>query len=210
MSENVPRRARRNLSLDEIVAVAIDMLTDADDTALTMRRLATECGVTPMALYNHVADKEEILTHVVDRVLEPVAVFDAAAHADPRVALIECGSLFRRRLLSHRGAASTFLRRPVVSPNLTRVTERLFELVDALELGSARVAETVDAVVLLTIGSIANDLTRPPEIRRLLGANEAHTEAPVMAKHLDDYANRDGDARYRQTLAWILDGVGAR
>ena len=62
-------RPRRDLSLDEIVSTATDMLSDVDDRSLTMRQLAAACGVTPMALYNHIEDKESLLTLVVDRVL---------------------------------------------------------------------------------------------------------------------------------------------
>ena len=90
---------------------------------------------------------------------------------------------------------------------MTRVTERFFELVAALELDDVGVPETVDATVLVTMGSIANDLTRPPEIRLQLGTNEAVSEAPRMLSQLDDYAGRDGQQRYRQAVGWIIDGA---
>ncbi len=202
-------RPRRNLSLDEIVSTATDILRDIDDGSLTMRQLATSCGVTPMALYNHIDDKESLLTLVVDRVLEPLVLFEPA-HADiPRDALIAFGGLMRSLLLDHRGAATTFLRRPVLSPTMTLVTEVFFELVGALELDGVGVAETVDAIVLVTMGSIVNDLTRPPEIRLQLAANEAGPEAPLMVSQLDDYAGRDAEQRYRQAIGWIIDGACA-
>ena len=44
-------------------------LADADGLdAFSMRRLAQELGVVPMALYNHVANKEELLDGMVDLV----------------------------------------------------------------------------------------------------------------------------------------------
>ncbi|MEO6701515.1 MAG: helix-turn-helix domain-containing protein, partial [Jatrophihabitantaceae bacterium] len=38
--------------------------------AVTVRRLATELGVTPMALYWHFRTKDELLAGAADRVLE--------------------------------------------------------------------------------------------------------------------------------------------
>lgn len=63
--------ARRNppLSRSEIIAAAVS-LTAADglDT-ISMRTVATELGVTPMALYHHVGDKEDLVSLVADAVV---------------------------------------------------------------------------------------------------------------------------------------------
>jgi len=48
-------------------------LADADGLdAVTIRRLATELGVTPMALYWHFRSKEDLLTALADRVWEEI------------------------------------------------------------------------------------------------------------------------------------------
>lgn len=203
------RRQRRDLSLDEIVAVAAGFLVDRDDDELTMRQLAEACGVTPMAIYHHVADKETLLTHVVDRVLTPLAEFDHSVYESPSEALVEWGALLRRQLLSNRGAATTFLRRPILSANQARLTERMFEMLRGMGLDAIRTAAAADAIVLVTMGSVTNDLTRPPHIRRLLLENEAAGDVPLTAEHLARYAERDGERSYRTTVGWILDGVRA-
>ena len=207
MAEKTPRRARRDLSFDEIVTVAFDLLETEPDSALTMRRLAEACRVTPMALYNHVEDREAILTAVVDRAFAEVADFDHTTYDDPSAALADFGVLMRRQLLANHGAASTFLRRPVVTPTMTRVTERLFEMVDRLVLVDAEPGEVADAIVLVTMGSVANDLTRPPEVRRKLLETDAANEAPLSADNLESYADRDGEVRFCQAIAWILAGT---
>ncbi|WP_227998482.1 TetR/AcrR family transcriptional regulator [Nocardia australiensis] len=63
------------ISLPEILAAAHSVI-DADGVEkLTMRRLATELGCTPMALYHHVRDKEDLLRLLLndyaDRVVWP-------------------------------------------------------------------------------------------------------------------------------------------
>ncbi len=57
----------------EVVADRAIALADAEGLdAVTIRRLATELGVTPMALYWHFRTKEELLAGLGDRVLDTV------------------------------------------------------------------------------------------------------------------------------------------
>ena len=64
------RSDRRRTPLDRsmIVATAIAMADEAGVEGLTMRRLAERLGFKVMALYNHVADKDELLALMVDAV----------------------------------------------------------------------------------------------------------------------------------------------
>lgn len=67
----MPRRqaTRRPLSRDVVLREAIS-LADVDGLeAVSMRRLAERLGVVPMALYKHVADKEDLLDGVVETLL---------------------------------------------------------------------------------------------------------------------------------------------
>ncbi len=67
---------RAPLTREGAVAAAIGLADDEGIGALSMRSLATRLGVTPMALYKHVADKGELLDGMVDAVVagyvEPV------------------------------------------------------------------------------------------------------------------------------------------
>ena len=63
-------RTRKPLSKDRVLAKAV-ALADADGIdALTMRKLGQALGVEAMSLYNHVANKRELVTAMVDRVIE--------------------------------------------------------------------------------------------------------------------------------------------
>ena len=59
-----PRRAR--LNRDRVLRAAVALADEAGIEALSMRKLAEELGVVPMALYKHVASKEELLDGMVD------------------------------------------------------------------------------------------------------------------------------------------------
>ncbi len=201
-------RKRRDLSADEIVDRAIELLRDGGEQALSMRKVADACGVTPMATYHHVGNKEALLTLAVDRVIAgPLADDDPG---DPwRTRLVEFGYRFRRALLDHPGTGAVFVRKPIIGPNFARTTELLFDAMAQGGITGEAAAEAVDAWVLVTMGSIANDLSRPPDVREQLVGQVAEADTPRMIEQIDTYAHRDGEARYRQALEWLLDGAEA-
>ncbi|GAA2313926.1 TetR/AcrR family transcriptional regulator C-terminal domain-containing protein [Nonomuraea roseoviolacea subsp. roseoviolacea] len=66
--EQADNSARPSLSARRIAEAAVS-IADADGLeAITMRRLAAELGVAPMAAYRYVSDKNEILELMVDLV----------------------------------------------------------------------------------------------------------------------------------------------
>lgn len=199
-------RRRRDLSVDEIVDRAIELLGDGGEKALSMRRVADACGVTPMAIYHHVANKEELLTLAVDRVI--AGTLDADDPDAPwRTRLVEFGCRFRRALVGQPGIGAVFVSRPILGPNVVRTTELLFDALARGGITGQSAAEAADAWVLVTMGSIANDLSRPPDVRQRLLGHLPVTDTPRLVEQIDVYAHRDGEARYRRALEWLLDGA---
>jgi AcrR family transcriptional regulator len=96
-----PRRAP--LSRDRVLRAAVARADKAGIESLSMRRLAEELGVVPMALYKHVANKEELLDGMIDVVVGEI---------DPPVAGAGWKSAVRQRILSARRA---LLRHPWAS-----------------------------------------------------------------------------------------------
>lgn len=64
--------AKGELSRPAIVDRALDIADAEGRDAITIRRLAQEFGVTPMALYWHVANKDELLDAMGDRFFDAV------------------------------------------------------------------------------------------------------------------------------------------
>src|SRR5262245_4716278 len=75
MAERAARRTgpRTPLSRDRVIQAAIELADREGVEALTMRRLGQELGVEAMSLYNHVADKDDILEAVVDTLVSGIA-----------------------------------------------------------------------------------------------------------------------------------------
>jgi AcrR family transcriptional regulator len=66
MTTTTSPKERIPLNRKRLLRAAIGLAGSAGIRALTMRSLAKELGVKPMALYYHVANKEEILDGIID------------------------------------------------------------------------------------------------------------------------------------------------
>jgi AcrR family transcriptional regulator len=71
-STGAKSQPRIPLSKERVLRVAITLADEGGIEALSMRKLAQELGVEAMSLYNHVANKDEILGGIVDLVADEV------------------------------------------------------------------------------------------------------------------------------------------
>ncbi len=70
MERGAGRRGRRpKTSRTAIVECALGIIDEEGIEALSMRRLGKDLGVDPMAIYNHISGKPELLDAVVDHVM---------------------------------------------------------------------------------------------------------------------------------------------
>jgi AcrR family transcriptional regulator len=86
---------REPLSSARVLGSAVALADEAGLEAFSMRGLAQELGVVPMALYRHVANKDELLDGMVDIVFSEIEL--APGEVDWRSAM-------RRRAISTREA----------------------------------------------------------------------------------------------------------
>lgn len=99
-------------------------LIDADGLdGLTMRKVADRLEASAGALYSHVANKQQLLELLVDRVFEGFQVPDANAEDWPEQIKQMCREV-RERLRSHRDLARLMLGRIPVGPSFARLLEQ--------------------------------------------------------------------------------------
>lgn len=65
-----PARGRPGLTREAVVARALEIGNAEGLDAVSLRRLAQELGVTPMALYRHVRDKQDLINAMTEVVLD--------------------------------------------------------------------------------------------------------------------------------------------
>jgi AcrR family transcriptional regulator len=86
---------RKPLSRERVLEAAVALADEAGLEAFSMRALAQELGVVPMALYKHVANKDELLDGMVDSVFGEIELPPTD---------VDWRSAMRRRAISTRGA----------------------------------------------------------------------------------------------------------
>ena len=87
--------AREPLTTERILQAAVALADEGGVESLSMRRLAQELGVVPMALYKHVAGKDELLDGMINVVV---------AEIDPPIEDADWKTTLRERILSARRA----------------------------------------------------------------------------------------------------------
>jgi AcrR family transcriptional regulator len=121
------RPTRAPLTREAIVDAALRVLEREGADGLSMRRVAEELGTGPASLYWHVANKEELINLLVDRVASEIEV----PPPDParwQEQLKEWALQARQVFKRYPGVAALTLGRVPVGPNLVRWTEWLLAL----------------------------------------------------------------------------------
>jgi AcrR family transcriptional regulator len=91
------------LNRDRVLRAAIDLADEAGVESLTMRKLAKKLGVEAMSLYNHVANKNDILDGIVEIVFSEIEL-PSTTGANWKTAMRHRGISTREALLRHHWA----------------------------------------------------------------------------------------------------------
>jgi AcrR family transcriptional regulator len=220
-----PRRAdvpRQTLNRRHVLKTAIAIADREGLNAVSMRRLATELDVGAMSLYRHVANKDELVTQMVDEVF--------AGHELPtpgpegwraKLELISRRQweLGRRHLWLPRAVSFT---RPLLVPNMMAHTEWTLRALDELGLPMTtriREALTLHALVVTTALSMAGEVEAEHEtgvtLTRWRLAQQGRADEllgrgrfPLLAAIPQETVS-DLDGLFEYSLARHLDGFAA-
>jgi len=112
--QNVPDR--KPLSRARVLEAAVALADEAGLEAFSMRALAQELGVVPMALYKHVTNKDELLDGMIDLVFSEIEL--PSAERDWRSAMRQRAISTREALGRHRWAIGMMESRAPGAANL--------------------------------------------------------------------------------------------
>jgi AcrR family transcriptional regulator len=119
-----PRARREPLSRDRVIQAALRVMDREGLEAVTMRRIGRELGVEAMSLYNHVQDKDDILTGVVETVMAEF-VFPDEGSSDWTERGRSAARAWRRLLKAHPNVITLMSeqRKPMTSLRALRPTD---------------------------------------------------------------------------------------
>ena len=126
--------AREPLSRDVIIDSAINLADTDGLDAVTIRRVAADNGVTPMALYWHFRDKGELLDAIAERIFADVRIPDTD-DLEWAQALAAVLSAFLAAMRPHPNTAVLVLTRVFASEPGLVLAERVLDLLVCRILG---------------------------------------------------------------------------
>ncbi|MGJ6979861.1 TetR/AcrR family transcriptional regulator [Aestuariimicrobium soli] len=206
---------RAPLTRDAVLSAAI-ALADAEGLdAVSMRRLAGELGVVPMALYKHVDDKDDLVTGMVDAVIEGYQV-PAGSPTEPwQDAFTARVRAARAAVLQHAWLRRAIESRTVRTPAVLGYMEALTSIMLAGGLGADLVHHAMHALGNRIWGFSPELFNGPAPARTTAPQPDPGDYPGILAVSAEAQARRPGlgcdeDAEFDFALRLILDGVSSR
>ena len=175
-----PRTATRTeLGRTAIVERALTVMDTDGPDAVTIRRLAQEFGVTPMALYWHVANKDELLAAMGDTLLAAVVPPPSTGSWSAQLrAIIEA---LVAAMAPHPAAAGLVLPRILVTEPGLQITEHTLALLENAGFSREQAADLARmglqrALMLVSQRPGAESQAARNERETLLADKRAHIE----------------------------------
>jgi AcrR family transcriptional regulator len=208
-----PGRPRRRplLKVEEITATAIRIADAEGLEAVSIRRIAAELDERPMSLYDHIADKDELLAMMGDEITGEIVV-PGALPDGWREALMLIARRLYAALITHPWyvlVARQQYRR--LGPNARRQASTLAAAVSGLDLEATEMWTVIGTMNDYVVGHGYRQVTGPPPS----GEDEvipkgALSDAPELAALPDYLRTMAAVERFERGLEIVLDGIEVR
>jgi AcrR family transcriptional regulator len=211
----VPRPKRTPLNRERVLRAAVALADESGIDSLSMRRLGQELGVEAMSLYNHVANKDDLLNGITDLVLREIEL--PAAADGWKDALRRHAISAHDVLVSHPWACTLALSPDRFSLASVQRAEWMLQ-----QLGDGGFSPEVtyhayhalDAHILgFTLWQLGHGIVDAEQLRELAAEffrRFGPDEYPYLREHAEQHfagLGREGKGAYELVLDLILDGV---
>jgi AcrR family transcriptional regulator len=213
MQPNPDAGPRIRLNRDRVVRSALALADAGGIDALSMRKLAGALGVEAMSLYNHVANKDEVLSLMVDAVAAEIPAPNP--DDDPLVAVRTLALDTREALLRHPWAASLWLRH-LPGPARVQHMEYLLAALAATDMTPAVAHLAFHAVNNHVIGYTLQEQAMayvvpaggdPDALARSFLDGISADDLPHIVTHIQQHLDGDTARSFDLVLDLILDGL---
>jgi AcrR family transcriptional regulator len=209
---------RTRLSRDAIIASAVSLADAEGLDAVTIRRLAQEHAVTPMAMYWHFNDKDSLLDGLAEYLIAAVKLPDPGDGPWDEQ-LREVLRAVLEAIRPHPAFAGLVLRRILVAEAGLQIAERVLDLLRRAGFGAGKAAEVGMFLVCGIVALVASDPTPgpwPPGDGRdqMIRDKRARLESLPPDRYPNVIAAgpalvvcRDGDEYFALNLNLLVEGV---
>lgn len=140
----------------EILDVAMAIADERGLDRVSMRAVAEDIGVTPMALYRHVDSKLALLDGIVERLVTSLLPEHVTGSWDERLTALAYA--YRSLAQRHPWSAQLLFSRPAVTPDATRVTEFINAAIREAGVPEPQVGRLERLVTTFVIGFAASEV----------------------------------------------------
>ena len=211
---NPSAKARTPLSRERVLRAALVLADQGGIESLTMRKLGQELGVEAMSLYNHVANKDDILDGIVDLVFSEIAL--PSDRADWKTAMGGRAISAHEALLRHPWATSLMQSRTNPGPATLRHHDSVLGSLRSAGFTLAMAAHAVSVIDGYVYGFALQQINLPlqtPKQVAEVGENilgQLAGQYPYLAEMITDHAMKPGynyADEFQFGLDLILDGL---
>lgn len=216
MAKAKPKRKRRtSLTKDRVLETALKLADESGIESLSMRKLAQQLRVEAMSLYNHVANKDEILDGIVDIIVGEIELPTGAD--DWRIGMRRRAISAREVLTGHPWAIGVMESRRNPGPTSLRYYESVIKCLRQAGFSIAHSAHAFSVLDSYIYGFVMQELKLPfdsadevadvaANILKQMPANEYPYFTELTVEHIMqpgyDYGNE-----FEFGLNLILDGL---
>jgi len=203
------------LSREAILAAAEAIVAREGADALTIRRVADALASSPMSIYRHVRDKDELLVLLLDRLAADLP--RPRLPRKPRARLLKACRTIRDGLAEHPWIIDVLAAGDLIAPSILWLMEEIVAGFVACGLTHAQAADAYRAVWQFTVGEVmirrgldrVATLGRPPHVLEVLTSVDPQ-ELPTLAALAPHWARARGRDSYDIGLVALVDGLLAR
>jgi AcrR family transcriptional regulator len=162
---DAPARTRRSwgsLSREQIVAAALRIARTEGLEALTIRRLAADLDASRMALYRHVADKDALVTLVLNAVAEQTVPSLPPRDEPWETRLRGLAHGLRASLRAYPGVIDVLMKRHNHGPDALRVVDSILDILADAGLGTRDAARYYVVFIDLVFGRVYREVNGDP------------------------------------------------
>ena len=211
-----PRAGKEPLTRERILEAALSVVDGEGIEALSMRRLAKELGVDPMAIYHHLPKKRALLSALIEQVFSEMQVPGSVETGSWHERVRAWACAFRDVARAHPKLVPHLATYPEAATEATlESTEELYAALEAAGMPPIQIVGAVGVVVDylngFALAEASGTLGEPNEQREMLEVLDARPqeELPAMRRTLEALPSGDLGANFEFGLEVVLAGLEA-
>lgn len=199
------------LTAEKVIAAALELATADGVEAIGLRSVSARLSVTPMALYRHIGDAEQLVTTTLSAIVKQLPTLNSEIDWHPAARAWAGGA--RSVLLQYPGSAHSLLTRWFQLPAMLAQVEALLKASVQRGLRDFEAVAAANALLMYVLMRVEAEtaVLRAGVRTRALSEVRRHRHSfPLLYEHIAHYEIARFDDHFRYGLETLLSGIEER